>query len=249
MPFRERVMVSRRLIGLSMFGLALVLAAWMIGEGSSPGSGSAALARQDVSCDPVTKISGRGDKTTDEFEIEGKSFRVRYEFTRPSRESQGNFDGITRRADGTAVIPVSKEIVGENTFRVRGVANYNADPGTYSLEILSKGGEYEAKVEDCGTTQFDETDTSTGSDGSSGSSDADSGTRAVSNGGSSSSPTSSSTDGSTGDSSGDSSGDSGGSNDGDLMDAGGPKAGPVPLMPGGGCPAEYPREESGACYL
>jgi hypothetical protein len=33
-----------------------------------------------------------------------------------------------------------------------------------------------------------------------------------------------------------------------LMDAGGPTAGPVPLMPGGGCPEEYPVRRHGACY-
>ncbi len=33
-----------------------------------------------------------------------------------------------------------------------------------------------------------------------------------------------------------------------LMDAGGPTAGPVPLMPGGGCPEEYPVRRYDACY-
>ena len=33
-----------------------------------------------------------------------------------------------------------------------------------------------------------------------------------------------------------------------LMDAGGPTAGPVPLMPGGGCPEEYPVQRRGACF-
>ena len=35
---------------------------------------------------------------------------------------------------------------------------------------------------------------------------------------------------------------------GSLMDAGGPSAGPVPLMPGGGCPEEYPVRRQEACY-
>jgi hypothetical protein len=35
---------------------------------------------------------------------------------------------------------------------------------------------------------------------------------------------------------------------GPLMEAGGPTAGPVPLMPGGGCPKEYPTRRHGACY-
>jgi hypothetical protein len=38
------------------------------------------------------------------------------------------------------------------------------------------------------------------------------------------------------------------SSSGDLLEAGGPTSGPVPLMPGGGCPEEYPIEENGACY-
>ena len=35
---------------------------------------------------------------------------------------------------------------------------------------------------------------------------------------------------------------------GALMDAGGPAAGPAPLMPGGGCPEEYPVRRYDACY-
>lgn len=36
--------------------------------------------------------------------------------------------------------------------------------------------------------------------------------------------------------------------DGTLMNAGGPATGPIPLMPGGGCPAEFPVQSGGACY-
>ena len=35
---------------------------------------------------------------------------------------------------------------------------------------------------------------------------------------------------------------------GNLMDAGGPTSGPLPLMPDGGCPQEFPTERDGACY-
>lgn len=34
----------------------------------------------------------------------------------------------------------------------------------------------------------------------------------------------------------------------DLMNAGGPEDGPVPVMPGGGCPEEYPVERDDGCY-
>ena len=33
-----------------------------------------------------------------------------------------------------------------------------------------------------------------------------------------------------------------------LLQAGGPDDGPLPLMPNGGCPREYPMKASGACY-
>lgn len=35
---------------------------------------------------------------------------------------------------------------------------------------------------------------------------------------------------------------------GNLFNAGGPTHGPVPLMPDGSCPAEYPVKQNGACY-
>jgi hypothetical protein len=35
--------------------------------------------------------------------------------------------------------------------------------------------------------------------------------------------------------------------DGSLMNAGGPKDGLVPRMPGGGCPKEFPKERGDAC--
>jgi hypothetical protein len=35
---------------------------------------------------------------------------------------------------------------------------------------------------------------------------------------------------------------------GSLLEAGGPTSGPVPLMPEGGCPREFPIKRDGACY-
>ena len=35
---------------------------------------------------------------------------------------------------------------------------------------------------------------------------------------------------------------------GNLLEAGGPTSGPVPLMPDGGCPREFPTMREGACY-
>jgi hypothetical protein len=33
-----------------------------------------------------------------------------------------------------------------------------------------------------------------------------------------------------------------------MLNSGGPPDGPVPLMPGGECPSEYPVRKDGACY-
>ena len=33
-----------------------------------------------------------------------------------------------------------------------------------------------------------------------------------------------------------------------MLESGGPAHGPVPLMPGGKCPSEYPVRKDGACY-
>jgi hypothetical protein len=33
-----------------------------------------------------------------------------------------------------------------------------------------------------------------------------------------------------------------------MLNSGGPARGPVPLMPGGGCPSEYPVRKGSACY-
>ncbi len=35
---------------------------------------------------------------------------------------------------------------------------------------------------------------------------------------------------------------------GNLFSAGGPSSGPVPLMPDGSCPPEFPIKQNGACY-
>ena len=43
--------------------------------------------------------------------------------------------------------------------------------------------------------------------------------------------------------------DSGQNPRGDLLEAGGPTQGPVPNLPNGGCPKEFPIDREGACYV
>ena len=49
-------------------------------------------------------------------------------------------------------------------------------------------------------------------------------------------------------SSGDGDGDGIACEDDTLLSAGGPTSGPVPMMPGGSCPREFPEMRYGACY-
>ncbi len=49
-------------------------------------------------------------------------------------------------------------------------------------------------------------------------------------------------------SSGDGDGDGIACEDDGLLDAGGPTSGPVPMMPSGSCPREFPEIRNGACY-
>jgi hypothetical protein len=37
-------------------------------------------------------------------------------------------------------------------------------------------------------------------------------------------------------------------NQGELFKAGGPSDGPTPMLPSGGCPKEYPKQQGGACF-
>jgi hypothetical protein len=49
-------------------------------------------------------------------------------------------------------------------------------------------------------------------------------------------------------SSGDGDGDGIACEDDGLLDAGGPTTGPVPMMPNGSCPREFPTMRDGSCY-
>lgn len=215
---------------LALVSLALAVAVWVVGEGSSRGPEYEAQAQQDISCDPITKLRGRGDRTTKDFQVKGESFRVRYEFTIPNLNSKSAFDGFTREANGTVVRPASAEIVGENPFRVRGTANYNEGPGAYDLRIISKAGNYLIEVEDCGDAKFKETNSGTGSVGNDNTGSNNTGSNTGSN-----------------NNSDDTGSNNSGQGNGDLMNAGGPRSGPVPVMPTGGCPVEYPVQKERSC--
>lgn len=262
---------------LAVTSLALGLLVWAFGGGISQLSGSAAHA-QNVSCEPVTTIEETGNQTSEPFNISGESWRASFQLNRPSSNTNSFVVFIAQKGGEGIAIPASNAFAGDNAFQARGVVNYNTGPGTYSLNIRSQGGRYVIDVEDCGRTEFEVTNPllqqSNSDVVSSGqarqlvqdyirqqlSRNADPSQQgdpveqdpspqvlpqqdaapqqAVDQ---QDTPPQQSPDQQY------TSGQSA-QGDGALLQAGGPESGPVPRMPDGGCPGEYPVKEGGACY-
>lgn len=230
---------------------------------------------QQGGCVFVTEFQGSGEGESEPFEITGPSFRVIETFDGAEdgfalyRILDDNGETVT---DGylEEIAPESTSSSYEDSVRI------TSGPGTYTLQVASENGEYSYVIQDCpdagnppqgssgqgsndqgSSSQNPGSSNSSGSGGSSGSQGSSGGQSSSDSGGSSGSQGSGasggqgsngSQNGSQGGSSqGGSSGSDGGNRDDGLMEAGGPTDGPVPVMPGGGCPEEYPVEEAGAC--
>jgi hypothetical protein len=96
----------------------------------------------------------------------------------------------------------------------------NAGPGTYYLSIESANATWTVTVEDCGAS-------------------APPGSPKPKGSASASAPASTPTPASPSQKP---------KPDGNLLDSGGPTTGPLPLMPNGGCPREFPVQRGQACY-
>ena len=265
-----------RAVALAAACLALGLLVWTFGGGVSPLSGSAAQA-QTVSCEPVTTIEGTGNQASEPFNISGESWRATFQFNRSSTNTDAFVVFIAQKSGEGIAIPASNAFAGDNAFQARGVVNYNTGPGTYSLNIRSQGGRYVIDIEDCGRNEFEMTNPLLRQSNSDvvGSGEArqlledyiqqqlsrnadpsqqnpveqDVSQQAVEQQDPSiqqavvqqnpSTQQSLSQQGPSAQSA---------EADGALLQAGGPESGPVPRMPDGGCPVEYPVKKGGACY-
>ena len=179
------------LLTLGVFAISLRLAWGVTGE-FPVNLGVEALA-QGGGCAPVTEIRGRGNQTSEPFDITGPTFTVDFEATSSTGEGFAYFNVVDE--NGGVVQPDSQDLSSDDPTRLTGNASFDSGPGSYTVEIAAQDADYTINVRDCGL--------STGAQ-------------------------------------------QGGGAD-PLLQAGGPEDGPVPPMPGGGCPREFPVEADDGC--
>lgn len=224
----RRGLVIFALLGLCAISMRL---AWGVSGEFPINLGTTAFAQQD-GCKVVTDIVGRGDQESEPFEIEGQTFRVNFEADNPGETPGFAFFNVIDE-NGGVVQPESQDLSEDDPDRIEGSATFDSGPGSYFLEIVSESADYAIDVEDCGDSAVRRASLQPGPSqnerrndnrdllktGDQGNNDRD----LLKAGGQ-------------------------GSENRDLLKAGGPDEGrPVPVMPDGSCPAEYPIEENGAC--
>jgi hypothetical protein len=163
-------------------------------------------------------------KETQPFTVTSDTWRLRYDFesTTPDQQSS-SFDMSVYKTGNT--IPesvITLERPGSDTTYV------NAGAGTYYLSIGSANATWTVTVEDCSASAPSGSPNPKGSAGAS-------------------SPASKSASKSASTPSSDTPSRKPKPKR-NLFDSGGPENGPVPLMPDGGCPAEFSVERAGLCY-
>jgi hypothetical protein len=182
------------------------------------------IANAQQNCDEVQTFTGSGIKETQPFTVTSDTWRLRYDFesTTPDQQSS-SFDMSVYKTGNT--IPesvITLERPGSDTTYV------NAGAGTYYLSIGSANATWTVTVEDCSASAPSGSPNPKGSAGAS--SPASKSASKPASTPSSDSPSRKPKP------------------KRNLFDSGGPENGPVPLMPDGGCPAEFSVERAGLCY-
>ena len=121
--------------------------------------------------------------------------------------------------NGGIVQPDSQDLSEDDPDHIEGSATLESGPGSYTIEIASESADYTIDAQDCDDSAMRGASQQPGASQGERSSEKRNLPKA-----------------------------GGQSNDNrNQLKAGGPDNGPTPLMPDGGCPEEYPMEESGAC--
>lgn len=214
-----------------IYAAALVLLLAVIGAIAWPGLWlkSSAEAQQATGDCPgaqvVNTTNGTGDKQSPAFQTKGNSIRLTTSFTATSQDPSAAFVGVSVKApDGTPVGSVDRSSGATDSSLIHTPA------GTYFLDILAANANYTVKAEDC--TQ------DTGQPLSPVSGGATTPTPAAKSSPPPAPPSPppqpppapKSTPAAP------------------AFNAGGPKNGPVPIMPSGNCPKEFPVMRHKACY-
>lgn len=200
-------------------------------------NGPAAQAQQGAEDCPgaqtINTTTGSEDKQSQTFQTTGDSFRVTTRITPTSQDPNAGADADVMSQDGQVIDTVGHDGEGSESSIV------NAPPGRYLLDIGVDSADYTFTVEDCtgdgagGSTTTSAGETTTGG-----------GTTAPSP--SPSPPPPSPPPPSPNPAPPPSSQPN--PSPGTLFKAGGPSEGPVPVMPSGDCPREYPQQRGNACY-
>lgn len=170
----------------------------------------------------IDTFEGNGNQQTDTFDTTTNSFRVSYEVTGSDPELEALLFIDVIDADDPNQFPVADATQdGDGT----GETFVNSPAGSYFLDITFFGGEYTVTVEQC------EGDGASINPGEGREAPAPNPQPAPDPQPTPSPKPRQPAPG-----------------NGDLMNAGGPKAGPVQVMPSGECPKEFPVKRDGACY-
>lgn len=182
----------------------------------------------------IDTFEGNGDQQSDTFDTTTNSFRVSYEVTGSDPQLPATlFIDVIDANDPNQFAVANATQDGDGS----GETFVNSPAGSYFLDITFFGGEYTITVEQC------EGGDPSRNPGGSASATAPASTPAAST------PAASTPAASTPAASASPSASASASPEAtDLMESGGPVSGPLPLMPNGECPAEYPAKRNGACY-
>jgi len=215
------------LVGLLMAAIALGLGYWLYGLG-----GTEVQAQQGECPNPqlIDEIQGSGQQQTAPFDTTTDSFRISYETM--SDRPDAPFILTVESTDPDEFI-TSGDVTREGS--VTGETFANAPPGRYFLNINTTAGmDYTIRIEECGE----------GGEANPGEGKSGEGTTSPKT---STSPKTPATPPKT-PSPAPKTPSPAPKDSGTLMNAGGPTTGPMPMMPNGSCPREFPTVRDSACY-
>ena len=177
-------------------------------------------ANAQQNCDEVQTFTGNGIKETQPFTVTSDTWRLRYDFesTIPDQQSSSFEMSVYKTGNTIPESVITLERPGSDTTYV------NAGAGTYYLSIGSANATWTVTVEQCSASAPPGSPNPPGSASAS----APASNPATTPPSDSPSPKPKPKR--------------------NLFDSGGPENGPVPLMPEGGCPAEFSVERAGLCY-